>query len=64
MNLKRFFVLVGLTCLGIGTVILGIKNSRLKEENNILKRSLENLNEQCDKKDRYIGKILTEFRKS
>ena len=62
MNWKRFFVLVGFTFLGAGTIIFGLKNSRLKGENEVLKQSLSDLNKRCDDKDRYIGKILTEFK--
>ena len=50
--------------LGITAVILGLRNSKLTGENETLKKHLEDLNIICDNKDRYIGKILTELKKS
>lgn len=59
--MKKDFLLLG---LGIFVLFLGLENSRLKGEVNILKDNLSDLNKRCDDKDRYIGKILTEFKKS
>ena len=59
--MKKDFLLLG---LGIFVLFLGLENSRLKGEVNMLKDNLSDLNKRCDDKDRYIGKILTEFKKS
>lgn len=58
---KRDIFLIG---LGVFVIILGLRNSRLRGEVDILKDNLSDLNRRCDDKDRYIGKILTEFKKS
>jgi len=62
-NLKK--ILFGVVfCVGLGTlsIIVGIKNSKLRGENEILKQNLSDLNKRCDDKDRYIGRILTELK--
>lgn len=63
-NLKtREFILGGL-CIGLGiaVLVLGIKTSRQSEEIRDLKSGMSDLNETCDKKNRYIGQILTEIK--
>ena len=53
-----------LISLGVLVVILELKNSELNGEVKILKENLSDVNKRCDTKDRYIGKILTELKKS
>ena len=55
------FLLIG---LGVLVVILKLENSKLNGEVEILKENLSDVNRRCDNKDRYIGKILTELKKS
>lgn len=53
-----------LISLGVLAVILTLENSELEGEVKILKENLSDINRRCDTKDRYIGKILTELKKS
>lgn len=48
--------------LGVAVVILSIKTSRQSGEIKTLKENLSGANKICDDKNRYIGKILTEFK--
>ncbi len=64
--MKTREILSGILTMGLGIAVIAliIGNSKLTGENETLKKHLEDLNKRCDDKDRYIGKILTELKKS
>lgn len=55
----RDFLTVG---LGIGFILLTLENSELKGSNRFLKDALREEMEKSDRKNRYIGQILTEIK--
>lgn len=62
MTLKKILLGFGIISLGAAVIILERKNAKLTGRNEYLEYALKNEMQNSERKNQYIGRILTEFK--
>lgn len=62
MNFRKIFLGFGIVSLGIAVIVLERNNSKLIGRNEYLEQRIKEEMENSERKNRYIGRILTELK--